>query len=123
MSECDYTNERKNFLRNRTSHAEAYSMLYPPLGKDKDYLRAFGDRPRSFEPWASDENDACISPLFNTASLQWTDVRALDRFKVNRSPTQQVFRGTRFELMTCCSRESITLTTATSFWRECSGIT
>ncbi|GFX32015.1 hypothetical protein TNCV_4098661 [Trichonephila clavipes] len=33
------------------------------------YSRAFGDGPRNFEPWSSDQDDTCVgttSPNFNT---------------------------------------------------------
>ncbi|GFX17361.1 hypothetical protein TNCV_3553641 [Trichonephila clavipes] len=77
----------------------------------ESYTRAFGDGPRNFEPWSSDEDDTgAITPLLTTTPHQRKDVRALDRFNVHRSPTRWVFSGTGLKLMTCQPR-SDTLTT------------
>ncbi|GFW19642.1 hypothetical protein TNCV_1605331 [Trichonephila clavipes] len=87
------------------------------------YTRAFGDGPRHFEPWSSDEDATCAGhpspnihttptggclrrssvPLHGVSSTlphRLEDVRALDRLNVHRPPTRRVFSGTRLKLMT-----------------------
>ncbi|GFY01408.1 hypothetical protein TNCV_850161 [Trichonephila clavipes] len=66
-----------------------------------NYTRAFGDRPRNFEPWPSDVTTPKMAPpLLTTSPHQREDVSALDRFNVHRCPTRWVFSGTRLELLT-----------------------
>ncbi|GFT92953.1 hypothetical protein TNCV_740961 [Trichonephila clavipes] len=59
----------------------------------KHYIRAFGDGPRNFEPWSSDEDDtrAVTTTLLTTTPHPREDVPVLDKFSVHRCPTWRVF--------------------------------
>ncbi|GFW80003.1 hypothetical protein TNCV_984121 [Trichonephila clavipes] len=79
---------------------------------DGNYTRAFGDGPRNFEPWSSDEDDSgagTASPNYHGTPAGGC-LNSLERFNVHPSTTRWVFSGTGLELMTCQSR-SDTLTT------------
>ncbi|GFX15422.1 hypothetical protein TNCV_3303511 [Trichonephila clavipes] len=69
------------------------------------YSRAFGDELCNFGSWSSDEDDtsqlALSFPNFHTTT---TGGRLRSRQILHRSPTRQVFSGTRLELMIRRSR-------------------
>ncbi|GFW49017.1 hypothetical protein TNCV_3902151 [Trichonephila clavipes] len=57
-------------------------------------MTAFGDGPRSFEPWPSAWTTPELAPPLTTTLHQWENVSALDRFNVHRCPTLRIFSGT-----------------------------
>ncbi|GFW53798.1 hypothetical protein TNCV_3938921 [Trichonephila clavipes] len=64
-----------------------------------NYTKAFGDGPRHFEPWSSDEDDTlAATPSPNYHTNERTFALSIER---HRSPTRWVFSGTGLELMTC----------------------
>ncbi|GFV65500.1 hypothetical protein TNCV_1737371 [Trichonephila clavipes] len=64
------------------------------------YSKAFGDGPRNFETWSSDEDDIRVGTPPNFHIPPTRGHLNLDRFNVYHPPTRRVFRGTRLELMT-----------------------
>ncbi|GFX52108.1 hypothetical protein TNCV_981451 [Trichonephila clavipes] len=52
----------------RPRRSEAFRMHRLQVLQGSSYTRAFGDEPRHFEPWSSEEDDTCelATPLLTT---------------------------------------------------------
>ncbi|GFV82275.1 hypothetical protein TNCV_3219871 [Trichonephila clavipes] len=96
---CDWRKNRRK-LEQYCANSSGETLFFLRNIHRVSYTRAFGDEPRNFEPWSSDEDDTRAgTPLLTTTPHQREDVSALDRFNVHRSPTQWVLSGTGLKLV------------------------